>query len=554
LPEQLIAALGQAGIRVEVSKTKARQLLKEQNLDQAAVLRVLGRSVLPGRRGQANAARIAEVIQALRSRPQRTPLGDHVAQINQMVDQRQWTGVPQMSGKLVELMMEVLPGELGRNSEALHQLDQAVQRIQDLPPEQRPQDAEADRALRRWEANAIGLLSAASFGSELYLSQATAYNFLTNPQSLEGHLWFLLDSLWGAFIRQGQANRVGLGGIPRITVPPQQRGQEWSFWLDALQVLIWSTPRGQFDPTQVNIGPLLDEVPAQTLPSLIAQWDPQGNRPTIPSVQSAFSALVSQMGRVPASVRLKFLLRQDAPVANLSGAFLHLVSVLADRVGSPHAGEFISQRAVERYDSINRGIDPQYEVWRPTFNAGLEEKGTPAAGLKALLEYVAQEDVIRTIATLAESLGENGKSRPVTGDFPSLEGLAKKAGFALGEVWILKTMAPDEAVLGVPAEYAAQGIPIFVKKEWKERVRQNLSKLEATGHIRFVGSAAEAYLVVGDDSVFVRPDQVFIAINEETVSRVTPHLLQELQISGLLKAGSVVMLYTPLKDSVLVFA
>jgi len=43
-------------------------------------------------------------------------------------------------------------------------------------------------------------------------------------------------------------------------------------------------------------------------------------------------------------------------------------------------------------------------------------------------------------------------------------------------------------------------------------------------------------------------------MNEETVSQVTPHLLQELQINGLLKAGSVVMLYAPLKNSVLVFA
>ncbi|MBI3615840.1 MAG: hypothetical protein HY211_04910 [Candidatus Omnitrophica bacterium] len=549
-PEQLIAALRQAGIRVEVSKTKARQLLKEQNLDQAAVLRVLGRSVLPGRRGQANAARIAEVVQALRSRPQRTPLGDHVAQINQIIDQRQWTGVPQMSRQLVELMMQILPEELGRNSEALHQLDQAVQRVQGLPPEQRPQDAETDRALRRWEANAIGLLSAASFRSELYLSQATAYNFLNNPRSLEGHLWFLLDSLWGAFVRQGRAAQVGLGGIPRIAVPPQQRGQEWSFWLDALQVLIWSTRRGQFDPTQVNIGPLLDEVPAQTLPSLIAQWDPQGSRPSSSLVQSAFSTLVAQMGRVPVSVRLKFLLRQDAPVANLSGVFLHFVSVLADRVGSPHAGEFMSQRAVERYDSINRVIDSQYEVWRPTFNAGMEEKGTPAVGLKVLLEYVAREDVIRTIALLAES----GKTGDVTSDFPALEGLAKKAGFAGGIAAILRTVASGEAVLGVPAEYAAQGIPVYVKKEWEGKVRENLNKLEATGRIRFVGDAAEAYLVIGDDSVSARPDQVFIAINGETVSQVTPHLLQELQISGLLKAGSVVMLYKLLKDSVLVFA
>lgn len=193
----------------------------------------------------------------------------------------------------------------------------------------------------------------------------------------------------------------------------------------------------------------------------------------------------------------------------------------------------------------------QREGWEIKPAAGMEEKGTPTAvGLKALLEYVAREDVIRTIALLAES----GKTGDVTGDFPALGGLAKEAGFAEGVVAILQTVAPGEAVLGVPAQYAAQGIPVFVKKEWEDRVRQNLSKLEMAGRIRFVGSADEAFLVIGDDSLSVRPDQAFIAINEDTVSRVTPHLLQELQLSGLLKAGSIVMLYTPLKGSVLVFA
>ena len=182
--------------------------------------------------------------------------------------------------------------------------------------------------------------------------------------------------------------------------------------------------------------------------------------------------------------------------------------------------------------------------------SGMEEKGTPAAGLKALLEYVAQEDVIGTIALLAES----GKTGDVTRDFPALEELAKKAGFAGGVSAIFRTVVSGEAVIGVPAEYAAQGIPIYVKEEWQERVRQNLSKLEAAGSIRFVGSVADAFLVIGDKSVSVRPNQVFIRVNEGTVSQVTPHLLQQLQLSGLLKAGSVVMLYTPLKDSVLVFA
>jgi len=69
-----------------------------------------------------------------------------------------------------------------------------------------------------------------------------------------------------------------------------------------------------------------------------------------------------------------------------------------------------------------------------------------------------------------------------------------------------------------------------------------------------VPTAAEAFLVIADRSVTVRPDQVHLQVTAETVSRVTPRLLQELQLLGLLKAGSVVMLYKPLKDSVLILA
>ncbi|MBI3332835.1 MAG: hypothetical protein HYZ93_01950 [Candidatus Omnitrophica bacterium] len=102
--------------------------------------------------------------------------------------------------------------------------------------------------------------------------------------------------------------------------------------------------------------------------------------------------------------------------------------------------------------------------------------------------------------------------------------------------------------------HEAQGIPVFVKKEWEGKIRENLSRLETARIIRYVESAADAYRVIADESVSVRPDQALIRTHEETVSQVTPRLLQELQLKRLLKAGSVVLLYKPLKDSVLVFA
>jgi hypothetical protein len=203
------------------------------------------------------------------------------------------------------------------------------------------------------------------------------------------------------------------------------------------------------------------------------------------------------------------------------------------------------------YNLVDKGdTRPWQQIVDVIGQAYLGRPETPAAGLEELLKYVAQKDVIDTIALLAES----GKTGDITNDFPALKGLANKAGFQEGVVSILRSVGTNEAVLNVPAEYVEGGIPVYVQNKWEEMVKENLRELEMVGRIRFVGSIAEAFWVIGDHSISVQPHQVLIAVNEETVSWVTPHLLRELQQNGLLKAGSVVMLYTPLKDSVLVFA
>lgn len=181
--------------------------------------------------------------------------------------------------------------------------------------------------------------------------------------------------------------------------------------------------------------------------------------------------------------------------------------------------------------------------------AGAEEGATLAAGLTALTTYVANPDVIGTLRTLAES----GKTGDVTSDFPELVQLAREAGFE-GIAEILRTAGDGEAVLGVPAQYAAQGIPIFVKKKYENQIKANLERIEKARIIRFVTQMDEAFLVISDSARGVNPGQMLLRINDQTVSQVTGHLLQELQLQGRLKAGSVVMLYQPLKDSALVFA
>jgi len=209
------------------------------------------------------------------------------------------------------------------------------------------------------------------------------------------------------------------------------------------------------------------------------------------------------------------------------------------------------QRERKDYNLVDKGdTRPWQQIVDVIEKAYLGKPETPAAGLEELLKYVKQPVVIDTIALLAES----GKTGDITNDFPALKGLANKAGFQEGVVSILRSVGTTEAVLNVPAEYMEGGIPVYVQAEWEDRVRENLKELEMAGRIRFVGSIADAFWVIGDHSISVQPHQVLIAVNEGTVSQVTPHLLKELQENGLLKAGSVVMLYTPLKDSVLVFA
>ena len=181
--------------------------------------------------------------------------------------------------------------------------------------------------------------------------------------------------------------------------------------------------------------------------------------------------------------------------------------------------------------------------------ARLEEKGTPAAGLVALTTYVTQPVVADTIRLLAES----GKTGDVTSDFPELARLAREAGFK-GSAEILKTAASGEAMVTMPVEFAAQGIPVFVQNQWLDQVKESLGKLEAENIIRFEPNPEKAFMVIGDESLFVRPSQMALRINGQTVSHVTPHLLQELQRMDLLKAGSVVMLYPASKDSALIFA
>ncbi|MBI3332626.1 MAG: hypothetical protein HYZ93_00850 [Candidatus Omnitrophica bacterium] len=109
---------------------------------------------------------------------------------------------------------------------------------------------------------------------------------------------------------------------------------------------------------------------------------------------------------------------------------------------------------------------------------------------------------------------------------------------------------------GLPPAFLERGIPVFVQEKWRDQVKASLQQAVDQGAIRFVDdNPAEAYLVIGEEKAIpIQSGQVFIGVNDETVSWVTPGLLEELQQRGLLEPGSVVMLYHDLKESVLIFA
>jgi len=176
------------------------------------------------------------------------------------------------------------------------------------------------------------------------------------------------------------------------------------------------------------------------------------------------------------------------------------------------------------------------------------QNAVPAGQKLGASVYLNRPEVIGTIRLLAET----GKTGDLLSDFPELGEVVQATGLT-GIAEIVKTAGDREAVVGVPVQYAAQGIPVFVEMRFREQIEINFYRLAKEGILRFVPRPEEAFLVIGE-SVKPRADQMFLGVNDRTVSRVTEHLLQELQVGGRLKAGSVVLLYEPLKDSVLIFA
>jgi len=220
--------------------------------------------------------------------------------------------------------------------------------------------------------------------------------------------------------------------------------------------------------------------------------------------------------------------------ANLASVFV----TGYDDQGSP---SFRTVRQVSRPGVVKRTL----EVLKAP-DVGAEEKGTSEAGRAALLDFVAKYQGIIDLLTegrldaanLAEYFPEAG-----------LQIMARSAGYREGLVFSLPQA-------GLPSAFLERGVPVFVQEKWRDQVKASLQQAVEQGAIRFVdNNPAEAYLVIGEEKAIpLQPGQVFIGVNEQTVSRVTPGLLQELQQRGLLEPGSVVILYRAPKESVLIFA
>lgn len=206
--------------------------------------------------------------------------------------------------------------------------------------------------------------------------------------------------------------------------------------------------------------------------------------------------------------------------------------------------------------SAVRALIKQHLQDRMDLAAGAEEKRTPEAGRAALFQVhptleqwaINQSGTIETLI-LGQSEPVDLKNYYTDAD---LGLLAKEAGYAEGLVFVVPPAKLDSAVM------PAVGLRIFVEDEagWRKTVRDNLNLQRAVDReeIRFTTNVAEANIVIAKNKIPLRPGQVFIGANNQTIGRITLGLFNELQQKGLLKPGSVVMLYSAPKDSVLIFA
>lgn len=292
----------------------------------------------------------------------------HVAQMGSVIDGQRWGEVGTVSGDLVQITADLYQAAAVEAAERpLRRLDAVLRRLQQLPDDRWPQDGSSRQGLRRWQAHAMALLA-----TTRHLTRPTAEGFLKDPGVLEGHLWFTLDLMWG--------------DLPSNLVF-QQDEPPLATWFDALQVLMWTTPRDRFDPTRVNVETLLDRVTTWTLPFLLTQYSgppaPGGDR-AVPNIKLYFRPLVTQTGDVPLALKTSLLLRQPAAAWNLSAVFYDLVAQLAGRTALDHAHTFFAQQAALRY-RLAREIDAS-ALWQPSLTAGLEE-GVRVATIAEVLPY-----------------------------------------------------------------------------------------------------------------------------------------------------------------------
>jgi len=189
---------------------------------------------------------------------------------------------------------------------------------------------------------------------------------------------------------------------------------------------------------------------------------------------------------------------------------------------------------------------------------GAQEKGTsPAArAVLANVHPILEQWVDKqagTIDTLALSQPDKTFDLGPYYGKALLRRMAREAGYPKGLVFVVP-----------PAKLASDVMPktalkFFVedKEGWRKRAEDNLRKAVDAQMIEFVYDPALADVVVAEKGAIpLRPGQIFIGANQATIARLTLGLLEELRIKGLLEpgSGSVVMLFSSPKDSVLIFA
>ncbi|MBI1952511.1 MAG: hypothetical protein HYS41_00085 [Candidatus Omnitrophica bacterium] len=146
-------------------------------------------------------------------------------------------------------------------------------------------------------------------------------------------------------------------------------------------------------------------------------------------------------------------------------------------------------------------------------------------------QWLDNPDIKATIQTVVDLPGPTHLNKFFSAEF--LEAL-RKLGFQEAHLLPLASL---------PQSDLQTALSIFVQEKWRVEVKGRFQSLVEQGRVSFTETLLEAQLVIGDDSVQLKPNQILLRVNDETARHVSPEVLTYLNHQGLLIQGTVLHLH-----------